>query len=49
MRKRRRAVGRERERPGKKKKTFILIVCENGVLVFKQCYLSKNHVQVMCY
>ena len=33
----------------KKKKTFILIVCENGVLVFKQCYLSKNHVQVMCY
>ena len=34
MRKRRRAVGRERERPGKKK-TFILIVCEKGVLVFK--------------
>ena len=44
-----------REREGKtwekrkeKKKHLFSIVCGNGVLVFKYCHLSINHVQDMC-
>ena len=48
MRERERERVRETwEKNEKRNKHLVLIMSENGVLVFKQCHLSKNYVQVM--